>query len=75
MKELDSMEMVWSDQQKQKQKDRLLEKLAKKKTNELVDAVLKSCKKHNGPVTSVDELKELVQKNDPKLKSFLRLEI
>ena len=75
MKELDNMEVVWSDQQRQKQKDRLLNNLAKKKTNEFVDAVLKNCKKHNGLVTSVDELKELVQMNGPKLKSFLCLEI
>ena len=47
----------------------------KKKSIEFVDIVLKKCKEHHGLVTSVQELKQLVQKKSPNLKSQLRLEI
>ena len=76
IKELDEMEIVWTEQQKKKQREKLLDNLKKKKKSiEFVDIVLKKCKEHHGPVTSVQELKQLVQKKSPNLKSQLRLEI
>ena len=76
MKQLDEMELSWTDLQRTKQKERLLENLMKKrKTNDFMNGILKKCKEHNGPVTSVEELMKLVQIESPNLKTFLRLEI
>ena len=47
----------------------------KRRANDFVDQTLVNCKNHNGPVTSVSELKALVNQKSPNLKKFLRQEI
>ena len=42
---------------------------------DFMNGILKKCKDHNGPVTSVEELTKLVREDSPNLKSVLRLEI
>lgn len=76
MKRLDEMELSWSGKQKGKKKERLMENLRKKmRGKDFVDLLLKKCKEHNGPVTSIEELQNLVKENSTNLKSYLRLEI
>ena len=76
LKHLDAMEVTWSNKQKQKKKQRLRENLQKKvRANDFVDQLLVKCKEHGGPVTSVNEVKALVSKKSPELKTFLRQEI
>lgn len=48
----------------------------KKRSNDFVDILFKKCKEHGGPVTSGQEVKDLVANYDSKeLKQFLRQEI
>ena len=42
---------------------------------DFVDQLLKKCKQHKGPLTSVSELKVLIDANSPDLKTFLRQEM
>ena len=44
-------------------------------TNNFLDQLLIKFKEHNGPLTSIEELKALVNRKLPELKSCLRLEI
>ena len=68
------MEVTWSERQKEAKKKR--ENLAKKvRANNFLDQLLIKCKEHNGPLTSVEEVKALVSQKLPELKSCLRLEI
>ena len=76
LKHLDDMEISWTTKQKEKMKQKLMENLQKKvRANDFVDQLLVKCKQHNGPVTSVNELKALVSEKSPELKTFLRQEI
>lgn len=76
LKHLDAMEVTWSNKQKEKKKQRLRENLQKKvRANDFVDQLLVKCKEHGGPVTSVTEVKALVCKKSPELKTYLRQEI
>ena len=42
---------------------------------DLIDQLLKKCRQHRGPLTSVSELRLLVDTKSPDLKTFLREEI
>ena len=76
MKLLDDMELKWSAKQKELKKKHLLECFQKKlRANDFVDQLLVKCKQHQGPFTSINEVKALVKNNPTELKSFLRLEI
>ena len=76
MKVLDEMELSWSKAQKELKRKHIMKKMQKKvRPNDFIDHLLVICKQHNGPLSSVDELKTLVVGNSPKLKSFLRQEI
>ena len=76
MNQLDSMEISWTATQKIKEKEKILENLQKKKrSNEFANSLLKKCKEQKGPVTSIEELKALVNENSPNLKSYLRVEV
>ena len=76
MKVLDEMELSWTSAQKEMKRKHILENLQKKvRANDFIDHLLVICKQHNGPLTSVDELKTLVKGKSPKIKSFLRQEI
>ena len=76
LKNLDVMEITWTQQQKELKKQWLKESLKKKvRSKDLIDQVLMKCKDHGGPLTSVTELKAIVTKKSPDLKSFLRQEL
>ena len=50
--------------------------MAKKvRANNFLDQLLIKCEEHNGPLTSVEELKALIIQKFPELKCCLRLEI
>ena len=78
MKELKSMELKWTDDQKKLWK----EKIQKSMNNNIrlaqhKDLLLKRCKQHGGPITSADELKMLYDrsKDEKILRSYLRAEV
>ena len=50
------------------------ESTEKKRANDFIDQLLVKCKHHRGPITSVHEVKALVCKKSPELKT-LRQEI
>ena len=76
MNQLDSMKISWTATQKIKKKENILENLLKKKrSNEFANSLLKKCKEQKGPVTSVEELKALVNENSHNLKPYLRVEV
>ena len=69
MKVLDEMELSWSKAQKEFKRNHIMEKMQEKvRANDFIDHLLVICKQHNGPLSSVDELKTLVVGNSPKLK-------
>ena len=76
LKQLDFMEITWDEKQKEKKKQRLRENIKKRVgAKDIVDQLLVKCKQHEGPLTSVHELRALVSNNSPDLKTFLRLEL
>ena len=76
MKSLDEMELKWTNSQKDKKKQYLLQNVMKKqRNNDLIDHLLIKCKEHNGPITSLEELNSLVKRKPIKLKQMLRQEI
>lgn len=76
LKHLDTMEIIWCTNQKEKKKQRLKDNLKKKmRANNFVDQLLVKCKEHNGPITTIDELKDLVRHQPPELKTCLRQEL
>lgn len=76
-KELDMLEISWSLKQKEQAKTKIAESMAKaKRANEQVDILLKKCKDHNGPITSIKELNVFLKSVKTKdMKKFLRQEI
>ena len=53
-KALDSMEVEWTLEQRELSKKRVAESMVKsKRANKLVDWLLKKCKEHGGPITTV----------------------
>ena len=78
IKELETMEIKWTESQRMKWKQKITENLYKKRRrSDYADKILKKCKEHNGPITNICELNVLM-KNTPKeneLKKFLRQEV
>ena len=77
-KQLDLMETDWTKQQKDEYTKRIAKmKLEEDKRHKFIDLVLQKCKSHGGPLTTVEELSELMNKKLPEkdLKSALRLEM
>ena len=77
-KELNLMEMSWTAEQRVKLKEKIEEAVKKNtRTGNYRDLLLKKCKSHGGPVTSIEDVTYLVNKTDDKkkLKSSLRSEI
>lgn len=77
-KRLDAMESVWTSEQRELYKQKLIKaKIDEDNSLKVPDILLAKCKKHNGPVTNMNELHQLIA-NIPKEKeliSALRLEI
>ena len=75
-KNLKSMEMNWTTEQKEQIKIKIRANLEKqKRKNEYVESNLKKCKSHNGPFTSIEELQRYVNKKPKDLQKNLRYEI
>ena len=76
-KVLDSMEVGWTKKQKQSCKERVKAAVVRsKRLGEFLGMVLRKCKIHGGPLTSVEELENFVrEKNTERAKKCLRLEI
>ena len=75
-KNLKSMEMYWTTEQKEQLKIKIRANLEKqKRKNEYVELNLKKCKSHNGPFTSIEELQRYVNKKPKDLQKNLRYEI
>ena len=75
---LDEMEDTWTADQKKAKKDRLKATMEKgRREGELYGIVLRKCKLHDGPLTSVNELQTFLktQKENKEKKKLLRLEI
>ena len=75
---LDEMEDTWTEDQKKAQKDRLKAAMEKgRREGEFHGIVLRKCKLHDGPLTSVNELQTFLktQKENKGKKKLLRLEI
>lgn len=74
---LDEMERSWTEKQKQALKLKIQDSMLKKqRANDFIDVILKKCKEHGGPVTSISELNQLCLKyNDNDIKKYLRQEI
>ena len=79
IKELKSMGLKWTDDQKQLWKEKIQKSMNNNiRMSQHKDLLLKRCKKHGGPLTSIAELKVLTneQSDDEKtLKSYLRAEV
>ena len=71
------MERSWTEKQKQILKLKIQDSMLKKqRANDFIDVILKKCKEHGGPVTSISELNQLCLKyNDNDIKKYLRQEI
>ena len=69
---LDEMERSWTEKQKQILKLKIQDSMLKKRqANDFIDVILKKCKEHGGPVTSISELNQLCLKyndNDINIK-------
>ena len=74
---LDEMEAEWSKKQKEISKKRVAQSFEKRKrSTEVVNILLRKCKEHNGPFTSVEELQAFVSSSNPKeIKKLLRVEM
>ena len=73
------MEVDQNQEQLNKKKMKLMEAVAKKsRANDFVDHIQIKCKKHGGPVTSVEELKVLLlekKETESNVKSILKAEV
>ena len=73
---LDSMERDWTSEQRELFKVKLKESLRKNNRDGFADTLLKKCKEHDGPISSIDDLTKLLGKYDEEsLKKILRQEI
>ena len=75
---LDTMEETWTVNQKEYEREVLKKRLAKgKRQREFLATILRKCKIHGGPMTSLSELEAFMQDNkeNKEKKKLLRLEI
>ena len=75
--QLKKMEKEWTKQQKERLKQKIKDAVAKRaRKSQYKEILLKKCKLHGGPVTSAEEVRNLVIRiDDNDLKSCLRAEI
>ena len=70
------MERDWTSEQRELFKVKLKESLRKNNRDGFADTLLKKCKEHDGPISSIDDLTKLLGKYDEEsLKKILRQEI
>ena len=73
---LDGMENDWTHDQKLVKKEKLRAEMEKgKRTGEFLGMVLRKCKLHDGPLTSINELEEFLKRENGDKKKLLRVEI
>ena len=77
IKSLNSMEIKWTEDQKKKCKDKIVKIFQKgNEANAYADTILKRCKDHNGPITSLKELAQFVKETPANdLRKFIRQEV
>ena len=77
VKQLQSMEVTWTENQKKHWKEKILKNLKNRQhMNDLIDILLKKCKEHGGPVTDMTDLNKCMKESPKKyLKRFLQQEI
>ena len=76
MKLLNDMEMVWADEQKELKKAKILEKLEKaKNVAKYTQKLLQICKSWRGPVTSVEELHQILKGNANQQEKIVQTEL
>ena len=76
--ELKSMEVSWTNEQKMCWKDKVEESVMRNsQKSHYKDLLLIQCKKHGGPLTSTEDVHDLVSKTSDKkkLKSYLGSEV
>ena len=73
VKQLQSMEVTWTENQKKQWKEKISKNLQNKQLiNDLIDILLKKYKEHGGPVTDMTDLNKLMKQSPKKdLKRFL----
>ena len=70
------MENDWTHDQKLVKKETLRAEMEKgKRTGEFLGMVLRKCKLHDGPLTSINELEEFLKRENGDKKKLLRVEI
>lgn len=75
-KKLKAMELNWTDDQKQQLKVKIRANLEKQKhINAYAESILKKCKSHHGPFTTIDELTNYVNTKPKDIQKNLRHEI
>ena len=77
VKELNCMEISWTDQQKKRLKDKIENAVKKNTCRGNYKDLLRQCKNHGGPVGLTEYVQKLVSEtsNKKKLKSYLRSEV
>ena len=77
IKQLNAMELDWTESQKKRLKAKIAARVQKRvRKSQYKEILLKTCKKHNGPTTCSDDVRDLLNRvDDDQLKSCLRAEI
>ena len=76
LRNLDAMEMLWTEKQKEAMKKRLIERIQKsQKEGQFLNHLVHKCKEHGGPFTQIEELGTLPKDSPTALKKILRVEL
>ena len=76
VKILEKKECLWNENQKKLNQEKILEKLQKaKKQSCYTNKLLMQCKSWGGPVTSVDEVLQIIQKKPDIAEHIIRVEL